>query len=104
MQKIIHELGGNGNTAIILETILKMSYKDQLAMYHELSLLLGNKPQKTSTSKKTSIPIDDFFDSAFGKYILQEADRNIPIEKVRQVLSNIAGSFAQEIIAEREER
>jgi len=47
---------------------------------------------------------DKFLQTEFGQYILEEADANISIEKVRSALAKIKGSLSQDIIAERKER
>jgi len=48
--------------------------------------------------------VDEFLKTELDRYILEEADASIPTEKVREALSSIKGNWAEDIIADREER
>ena len=58
--------------------------------------------QRTDTSE----PLQDtaFWNTDLGREILAEADPSISLEEALRITSNIKGSLASDIIAEREDR
>lgn len=59
---------------------------------------------KSLVKNKSKAKGIEFLKTELGRYVLEEADASIPIEKVREVLSAIKGNWAQDIIADRDER
>ncbi len=88
--------------AILLDMLAKLPEREQVEIYRHL----GQRLKKASRSlvKRESDEKEEFLKTELGRYILEEADASIPIEKVREALSSIKGNWAEDIIADREER
>jgi len=100
---------GDGKQVIIpipLETLL--SALQQLPA--EDLLLVKGKAEECLRQKVSSLPpvVNDptgaFWGSDLGHMILQEADETVSVEGVRQILSKLRGSLAEDILQERGER
>jgi hypothetical protein len=104
MRIATRQISKNGKTAMLVEMLVQLPRKEQLEIYRLLGQWLKKKPGKVSVVTVPRAPKNEFLKTEFGQYLLEEADAQIPIEKVRKALSTITGSLAQEIIAEREER
>jgi hypothetical protein len=89
---------------MLLEIWSQLPKKEQIEIHHLLGQWLNKTPTQITTVKEPRAFNDEFLQTEFGQYILEEADASIPIEKVRKALSKITGSLAQTIIEEREDR
>lgn len=101
MQVALNKTSKNGKKARLLEIWSQLPQKEQIEIHHLLGQWLDKTPTKITTVKGSRAFNDEFLQTEFGQYILDEADASIPIEKVRRALSKIKGSFAREIIEER---
>ncbi|MDZ7290031.1 MAG: hypothetical protein ONB44_13705 [candidate division KSB1 bacterium] len=104
MQAAPGKLSKNGKKAMLLEMLTQLPQKEQIEIHHLLGLWLNKNSTKTATARVARARENEFLQTEFGQYILEEADAKISIEKVRNALSKISGSLAQEIIEAREER
>ncbi len=104
MQVALNKIGKNGKKTMLLEILAQLPQKEQIEIHHLLGQWLDKAPTPITAVKVPRAFNDEFLQTEFGQYILEEADASIPIEKVRKALSKIKGSLAQEIIEEREER
>jgi len=104
MQVASNKISKNGKKTMLLEILTQLPQKEQIEIHNFLGQWLDKTPTQITTVKGTRSFNDEFLQTEFGQYILQEADASIPIEKVRKALSKITGSLAQEIVEEREER
>ena len=89
---------------IILEMLAKLPQSEQVEVYRHLGQRLKNTTARSLIKKKSGGNEVDFLKTELGRYVLEEADASIPIEKVREALSSIKGNWAKDIIADREER
>ena len=104
MQVASSKISKNGKKTVLLEILAQLPQKEQIEIHHLLGKWLNKTPTKITTVKEPRAFNEEFLQTEFGQYILEEADGSIPIEKVRKALSKITGTLAQEIIEEREER
>jgi hypothetical protein len=94
----------NGKKALLLEMLAQLPQKEQSEIHRRLGQWLTKRSGKVPAVKNSRLRNREFLQTEFGQYVLEEADPLIPIEKVRKTLSKIKGSFAKDIIEEREER
>jgi len=82
----------------LIETVCKLPPED-LA---EIKRRIESQLQQTDTSD--SLEEAEFWNTDLGREILAEADPSISLEEALRITSNIKGSLASDIIAEREDR
>ncbi|GEM_PF-1260300 len=104
MQVTSKSIDKNGGDSAILEILAQLSYKQQMEIHRRLSQWLDTKSTKSTGNKFSRNGNDEFFRTELGQYILEKADNNISITKVRAALTKIKGSLSRDVIAEREER
>jgi hypothetical protein len=104
MQTTTSKISKNGKKTMLLEIWSQLPKKEQIEIHHLFGQWLDKTPVQITAVKGSRAFNDEFLQTEFGQYILEEADARIPIEKVRKSLSKITGSLAQEIIEEREDR
>jgi hypothetical protein len=104
MRVASNKISKNGKKTMLWEILTQLPQKEQIEIHHLLGQWLNKTPAPFTAAKSSNAFTNDFLQTEFGQYILEEADASIPIEKVRKALSKITGSLAQEIVEEREER
>jgi hypothetical protein len=79
-----------------------VQYARQIIRDHIVSLYLETAAEEATPLKLT---IEDFIDHEFVEYCARQSEEDVPtIEEVREILSKIPGSLAEDIIADREDR
>jgi len=104
MQVTSKRVNENGEKSVIFEMLARLSHKQQMEIHRRLSQWLDKKSTKPAVNKFSRNGNSEFLRTEFGQYILEEADENISIAKVRAALAQIKGSLSRDVIAEREER